>query len=204
MADIAALALQTQAVYERNALRFDRERPKQLHERPWLDRLVEGLGRGEAILDVGCGAGDPIAGYYISRGFAVTGIDASPTMIGLARSRWPRADWAVQDMRDIQLAGSFGAVIAWNSFFHLTMHEQRLVLPVLTALMRPGGRLMLTVGPSQSEAIGCVGGDQVHHASLSGEEYRSILQNNGSRVVDFVVEDSSCDMQTILIAEKGT
>jgi len=60
---------------------------------------------------------------------------------------------------------------------------------------------MLTVGPGESEEVGNVGSDKIYHASLSSEEYKSILHNNGLRVVHFVVEDLSCDMQTILIAE---
>lgn len=202
MADIAGLALQTQSVYERNAGRFDRERPKGLHERNWLDRMVEGLSEGDAVLDVGCGAGDPIAGYLLSRRFAVTGIDASPSMIRMARSRLPSADWLVQDMRDIRLEAAFGAVIAWNSFFHLTKDEQRAVLPKLAALLLPGGRLMLTVGPNESEEVGRIGDDHVYHASLSFNEYKAILTANGLQVVDFVVEDRRCNMQTILVAEK--
>lgn len=42
-AQLAELALTTQAVYERNAARFDAERPKGLHERVWLDRFAAGL-----------------------------------------------------------------------------------------------------------------------------------------------------------------
>lgn len=202
MTNIAELALQTRNIYERNAERFDRERPKGLHERRWLDRMVEGLSEGDAVLDIGCGAGDPIAGYFLSRGFAVTGIDASATMIGLARSRLPGAEWLVRDMRDIRLEGAFGAVIAWNSFFHLTKDEQRAVLPKFAALLLPGGRLMLTVGPGESEEVGRVGDDQVYHASLSFSEYEAILNANGLHVVDFVVEDRSCDLQTILVAQK--
>ncbi|MGI3185096.1 class I SAM-dependent methyltransferase [Nioella aestuarii] len=202
MKTIADLALQTQTVYERNAECFDRERPKGLHERLWLDRMVEGLSEGDTVLDIGCGAGDPIAGYFLSRGFAVTGIDASSPMIDLAKSRFPSADWLVQDMREIRLERAFLAVIAWHSFFHLTKDEQRAVLPKLAELVLPGGKLMLTVGPNEGEEVGRVGDDQVYHASLSFSEYEAILNTNGLRVCDFVVEDPRCDMATILMAER--
>jgi len=200
---LTALARTTQDVYERNAERFDRERPKGLHERRWLDRLVEDLNEGDAILDVGCGAADPIAGYFLSRGLKVTGIDASHRMIDLAKKRWPDADWQVKDMRDLAHGPLFDAVLAWNSFFHLTMDEQRAVLPMLCARLVPSGRLMLTVGPRESEEVGRVGDDPIYHSSLSQAEYAQILTANHLRILSFVLEDPDCDMQTILLAEKA-
>ena len=97
--DLSRLASRTQAVYERNAQRFDAERPKGLHERLWLDRFLDGLPPGGKILDLGCGAGIPIAAYFIGKGFAVTGLDASAAMIRLAKNVMPDGDWREGDMR---------------------------------------------------------------------------------------------------------
>ncbi len=192
----------TQAVYERNAARFDAERPKRLHERPWLERFTAPLPSGAAILDLGCGAGDPICFYLQDQGFAVTGIDASAAMIALARRRRPDGDWRIADMRTVQLSERFDGLLCWNSFFHLTQAEQRALLPRLAALLNPRGRLMLTVGPKAGEEIGHVGGEPVHHSSLSPEEYAATLSAEGLDVVDFVAEDPECDFQTILLAER--
>ncbi|MGJ3231748.1 MAG: hypothetical protein ACFE0P_08120 [Oceanicaulis sp.] len=67
--DLTPLAAKTQAIYERQAARYDAERAKVLFERAWLDRFVEPLRVGAAILDVGCGAGDPIAFYLMKKDF---------------------------------------------------------------------------------------------------------------------------------------
>lgn len=199
---LALLALRTQDVYERNAARFDRERPKRLHERKWLDAFTDGLAEGAAILDLGCGAGDPIAGHLIGRGFRVTGVDASAAMVGIARQRWPDGDWRIEDMRRLTLTGPFDGVLGWNSVFHLTKTEQRRLLPTLAALLAPGGRLMLTVGPRDSEEVGRVGDDAIYHASLAPEEYASILDSSHVRLLAFVPEDPDCDFQTVLLAER--
>lgn len=200
--DLSALAGETQAVYERNAARFDAERPKHLIERAWLNRFLEGLPAGAAILDLGCGAGDPIAAYMISRGFRVTGVDASRAMIRLAREKAPSGDWRIGDMRTLNLEERFDGIVGWDSFFHLTRDEQRAVLPRLAGHLNAGGRLMLTVGPADGEVDGHVGDDRVYHASLAPDAYRALLREHGVTVTDFVAEDPTCDFHTILLARK--
>jgi len=86
---LAALALKTHEIYERNAALFDAERPKGLHERVWLDRFTALLPLNGSILDLGCGAGDPIATFFMDKGFAVTRVDFSSAMLELAKARFP-------------------------------------------------------------------------------------------------------------------
>ncbi|MEW5424208.1 class I SAM-dependent methyltransferase [Amorphus sp. 3PC139-8] len=200
--DLASLATQTQAVYERNAARFDAERAKVLFEQAWLDRFLNGLPVGAAILDLGCGTGDPIAHYMEARGFRVTGVDASQAMIALAREKRPDRDWRVADMRALDLGQRFDGIVGWDSFFHLTRDEQRVVLPLLARHLSTGGRLMLTVGPEDGEVDGHVGDDRVYHSSLSPAAYRVLLAGHGLTVIDFVAEDPDCDFHTILLARK--
>ena len=199
---IRDLAAATGAVYERNAARFDAERPKGLHEKAWLDRFLALLPDGGAILDLGCGAGDPIAGYFLGRGYRVTGVDASLAMLDLARTRFPAGDWREGDMRRLDLPERFDGVLGWNSFFHLTPEEQRATLPLLAGHLRPGGALMLTVGPRAGEVAGRVGDDAVYHSSLAPDDYETILDRLGLRVVHFLKEDPDCDLQTVLVAVK--
>ncbi|WP_417424522.1 class I SAM-dependent methyltransferase [Hoeflea sp.] len=200
--DLKLLATRTRDVYERNAVRFDAERSKRLHEKPWLDRFAALLPAAAAILDAGCGAGDPIAAYFTGKGFRVTGIDQARAMIALARARYPDGEWLVADMRDIELDRRFDGIIGWNSFFHLTQDEQGTTLARMAAHLNPGGALMLTVGPDSGEVAGHVGDDDVYHSSLSPRQYQDILEKLQLRIVDFVKEDPDCALQTVLLAQK--
>lgn len=200
--DLSQLALNTQAVYERQARRFDAERAKGLHERIWLDRFTAGRASGARILDLGCGAGEPIAAYLIAHGFRVTGLDASRAMLEIARQRWPDGDWRLGDMRTLDLPERFDGILGWNSFFHLTRDEQRATLPRLARHLAPSGVLLLTVGPEDSEVGGHVGGEPIYHASLAPSEYRRLLAEHGLTVTRFVAEDPDCDCQTVLLARK--
>lgn len=196
------LAKTTQDVYERNAARFDNERPKDMHERIWIDRFLDPLPKGGRVLDLGCGAAEPIGAYMAELGYSVIGIDASTAMIDIARTRAPEGDWRLADMRNLNLPERFHGIIGWNSFFHLTREEQRQVLPRLAAHLLPSGVLMLTVGPEDGEVDGHVGDDAVYHSSLALDEYKSILLSVSMEIVDFVAEDPNCDFQTVLMARK--
>ncbi|WP_372574520.1 class I SAM-dependent methyltransferase [Ruegeria jejuensis] len=200
---LAKLARQTQHVYERNADWFARTRPQALIEKPWLDRFVALLPDHASILDLGCGSGDPIAGYFLGLGHRVVGMDASQAMIRIARQRRPEGDWRLGDMRVLALPERFDGIIGWNSFFHLTQAEQRDVLPRMAGHLRARGALLLSVGPEAGEVAGQVGNDPVYHSSLSQSEYASILAKEGLRVVAFTPEDPDCYGMTLLLAQKG-
>ena len=202
MEDLSGLAKTTQDVYERQADAFDRQRPKGLHERIWLDPFLNLVSPGGLILDLGCGAGDPIAGHMTAEGFQVVGTDASNAMLRLAREKFPEGDWRLQDMRALELPERFDGIVAWNSFFHLTRDEQRQVLDRIGNHLKPGGALMLTVGGEDGEVAGVVGGEPIYHSSLAPDEYRRRLTAHGINVIEFVVEDERCDGQTVLLAVK--
>lgn len=187
-------------LYERHARTFDAERDKSLFERRWLDLFRAVAGRGAAILDIGCGAGEPIAQYLIDAGHAVIGVDSSATMIELCRARFPQQTWRVADMRQLALGRRFEGILAWDSFFHLAQDDQRAMFPVFASHAAAGAALMFTSGPQAGEAIGTYQGEALYHASLSPEEYRTLLDARGFEVVDYVTEDAACGGRTIWLA----
>jgi SAM-dependent methyltransferase len=142
------------AVYDANAGRWDAERSRSLFERDWLDRFLAHLPANSRLLDLGCGAGEPIARYLIESGYMGTGVDFSPAMLEIARSRVPNGRWVEADMRRLDLDERFAGIVAWDSFFHLARQEQRNVLPCLARHLLPGGALLATVGPDDGETLG--------------------------------------------------
>jgi len=191
----------TPLVYTRNATTWDAHRPRTLTEAPWLARLTAGLGPGDPVLDVGCGAGEPIAAWLVGRGFAVTGLDIAPSMVALCVERFPAHRWRVADMRGDLPEGPYAAIIAWDSFFHLAPSEQRETLPRLAASLRSGGRLVATVGPRAGEVLGSVAGESVYHSSLDPSEYERLLVDAGMSAVELALEDAASG-RTVLFAER--
>ncbi|WP_434642901.1 class I SAM-dependent methyltransferase [Achromobacter piechaudii] len=171
------------------------------NEAAWLGRFCALLKRGSAVLDIGCGSGTPMAEYLISQGFAVDGIDSSPTLIALCRERFPQRSWRVADMRGLALDRLFDGLLAWDSLFHLSHDDQRRMFPIFKRHASPRAALMFTSGPSHGEAIGSYRGEPLYHASLAPEEYRALLNENGFLVVEHVVEDPDCGGHTVWLAQ---
>ena len=189
----------TATVYEKVAAAWDEHRPRLLRERTWLDKFIRLLPAGGPVLDVGCGAGEPISRYLADQGLTVTGVDSSQAMIEICRQRLPDQSWIVMDMRELALAKKFDGIIAWDSFFHLNPDEQRNCLRSFVRHLRTGGTLLLTVGHKAGEVLGVVEGETVYHSSLSPQEYKQILSSAGLKNVEVVVKDKCCD-RTVLLA----
>lgn len=189
-------------LYRRHAETWTALRGRGLMERQWLDRFLELLPGEPDVLDIGCGSGEPIARYLLERGCAVTGIDAAPEMTALAKARFPAAEWQVADMRTLDLAKRFAGLLAWDSFFHLTPADQRLMFPLFGNHAAWGAALMFTSGWSHGETVGRFEGEPLYHASLDPSEYRSLLGNNGFEVVDHKVRDPDCGERTIWLARR--
>jgi 2-polyprenyl-3-methyl-5-hydroxy-6-metoxy-1,4-benzoquinol methylase len=187
-------------LYERHSRAYDRDRSRSLQERTWLDRFLLGVRPGGTVLDVGCGVGEPIVRYLIDRGFRVAGVDASPSMIELCRARFPNSDWLVADMRELDLGRRFEGILAWDSFFHLSMDDQRGMFRRFAAHAQRGGPLMFTSGPAEGETIGTFGEEPLYHASLSPAEYEHLLAMNGFVVKSHVAEDPECGEHTVWLA----
>lgn len=189
--------------YERVAERFARERDKSLFERAWLDRLLN-EAPGRSVLDLGSGTGEPIAAYLVAQGAMVTGIDGSVAMVELFRRNLPSAEAIHADMRSLALGHRFDAILAWNSFFHLSPADQRAMFSVFAAHAAPGAILMFTSGPRAGEAVGQAGGQPIYHASLDPQEYRVLMAAHAFEPIAFVAEDPACGGHTVWMARAAS
>lgn len=187
-------------LYERNAPAYDRDRGRSLQEQAWLDRFLIHVRSDGTVLDVGCGMGEPIARYLIDRGVSVVGVDASQSMIQFCRERFPHSEWIVADMRELDLGRRFDGVLAWDSFFHLSMDDQRGMFRRFATHAERGAPLMFTSGPAEGEAIGTYREEPLYHASLGPAEYRQLLANNGFVVRAYVENDPACGEHTVWLA----
>jgi SAM-dependent methyltransferase len=76
-----------------------------------------GIREGHRVLDIGCGSGVFLR-LAVDRGARVFGVDASETLIEVARTRVPDGDFRVGEMERLPYeADSFDLVTGFNSFF---------------------------------------------------------------------------------------
>lgn len=188
--------------YERHAHAFDHERRKRFAERAWLDRFLLGVTKGAPVLDLGCGAGEPIARYLIAHHHPVTGVDASHEMIALCRTRFPRERWIVADMRSVPLDTAYGGIIAWDSAFHLPADDQLALIARLAPWLAPGGTLLFNTGPARGTAMGCQFGEELFHASADPAEYRAVFAKTGLFEVAYKPEDAAIGGRSVWLVRR--
>lgn len=190
-------------LYERHAAAWVEARlhASELRERGWLNRFTQAIPAGGAVLDLGCGAGEPIARYLSESGHAVTGVDSSPAMVAMFKARLPTQQALAADMRTLRLEQLFDGILAWDSFFHLNHADQRSMFAVFRAHAAPRAMLIFTSGPAHGEAIGRLEGEPLYHASLDPVEYRRLLESEGFAVVAHVADDQSCGGRTVWLAQ---
>jgi SAM-dependent methyltransferase len=109
--------------WEREAERWSAWARKHGHDSYWFEsgppffELLPAPGRH--TLDLGCGEGR-VARDLKARGYTATGVDASQTMIRLAREADPEGEYVLADAAALPFDdGSFDLVIAFNSLMDI-------------------------------------------------------------------------------------
>jgi SAM-dependent methyltransferase len=110
---------------------------------------LEPLNPGDAVLDIGCGAGvdSLVAAHLVGAGGRVVGIDVTPAMVERARGLLARLDLAnvtfkVGEAEALPFPDNdFDAVIS-NGVFNLTLDKEK-ALNEAHRVLKPGGRLRL-------------------------------------------------------------
>ncbi|HPE72446.1 MAG TPA: class I SAM-dependent methyltransferase [Candidatus Competibacter sp.] len=113
---------------------------------PILEEFARHLPMEARILDVGSGAGEPVARYFVDRGDVVTGIDVSERMLALARRQVPEVVFQQMDACALDFPpASFDGITAVYVVFHLPRAEHAALFAGLARVLRPGGMLLLTL-----------------------------------------------------------
>lgn len=144
---------------------------------------------GERILDLGCGDG-ALSLRLMELGCTVVGVDASPEMVGAAKSLG--LDARIMDGQALHFAGEFDAVFS-NAALHW-MKDPRAVLSGVWRALRPGGRFVGEFGGHGNVASIVAALDSALAARgvtatcpwffPRPEEYRTLLEASGFAVAD--------------------
>jgi len=110
-------------------------------EEPLVESVTGKLPPGRA-LDAACGTGRHAA-RLAADGHDVVGIDATPAMLDIARTRAPSAEFRLGDLTALPVDdGSFDLAICALALAHLP--DPAPAIAELARVVRPGGRIVLT------------------------------------------------------------
>jgi SAM-dependent methyltransferase len=174
--------------YDKVADRFEGVRtglrPK---EETYLGLLLSPLPIGSTVLDLGCGTGNPIATYIASRGHKVVGVDGSDAMLAIARKRLSGHRWIHDLIERVEFDETFGAVVCWDSLFHLRRDHHQSVIRKAHRWLLPGGRLMVSSGGLVDEKgsgfTDSMFGQEFFYDSLSPDQMVMMVRQTGFDIV---------------------
>jgi SAM-dependent methyltransferase len=140
------------------------------------------LEPGLELLDLACGHGR-IANPLAERGVRVTGLDATPLFLELARvdaaERGVEVEYVEGDMRSIPWSGRFDRVLCWfTSFGYFEDDDNRRVLAEAYEALKPGGLLAVEMN---------------HRDNLLGRYLDEVVTERGD---DRMIDRHRFDLQT--------
>jgi len=170
--------------YDRCAQEYNQAR--QDEAQPELALLIKRLHQGARVLDIGCGAGVPIAQTLAQR-FHVTGIDLSSKMIATAQSNVPEATFIQSDIMDAQFPkGHFDAAVSFYAIFHLPRQEHPELFRRIHSWLKGGGYFMGTVAQFNQSAYteDDFFGETMYWSNFCLEDYQNLLTEIGFQLFE--------------------
>ena len=148
-----------------------------------LEELAQNLPTASRVLDLGCGAGLPVAEYLTEKGFDVTGIDISARQIALAKRNVPRAHFRHGDMTAVEFPdASFDAIGAFYSIAHIPREEHAALLSQIFHWLKPGGRFVGSFGADAGDWQGPWLGTTMFFSHHSPPETTRLVEQAGLHI----------------------
>ncbi len=131
---------------------------------------------GESTLDMGCGEGRVVRDLA-ARGHRVTAVDASADLLAAAREADPDGDYRRADAADLPFADDeFDLVVSYNML--MDVPDAAAVVREAARVLRPGGRLCLSLVHPIADAERCMDGDYLRTVRFHTE-----VEQGGLRMV---------------------
>lgn len=147
-----------------------------------VSRWAEQLPAGAAVVDIGCGFGEPVTRTLVEAGLKVWGVDASPNLLAEYQRRFPDCPVACEAAEQSDLFGlRFDGAVAVGLLFLVPDGDQRRLIGRVAEALKPGGRFLFSA-PRQACEWTDVLTDRPSR-SLGEEAYRQALDAAGLALV---------------------
>ncbi len=169
----------------------------------YLNELVSKLSDSAHILDVGCGTGIPIARFILNRGFRLTGLDSSPSMLAIASTEVPEARLLHGDMVAFDLDERFDAIVAWDCVFHVDRARHAAVFANFAKWLLPGGWLLLSIGgTAEAGFTSDMHGQTFFYSGHDPAQAAGLLERAGIKIERMEIDDPSDRGHVAILAQR--
>jgi ubiquinone/menaquinone biosynthesis C-methylase UbiE len=149
-----------------------------------LEEFASLLPKNAKVLDVGCGAGIPVAKFLVKSGFEVVGIDFSEKMLRLARKNMPQTTFIRKDMTRLDFAdNSFDGLTAFYSIIHVPREKHSLLFKSFNRILKPNGIMIVCMGPDEWEATENYYGTRMFWSQYSPQKSLQLVKDAGFEVI---------------------
>ncbi|WP_144394746.1 class I SAM-dependent methyltransferase [Pleionea sediminis] len=150
-----------------------------------------------SLLDLGCGAGVPLARSFVDKSWHVTGVDFSEKMIALANKQVPEMQTLVSDISEVTFESEkFDAITAIYSLFHIPRAQHPDLFSNIHQWLKPKGKCLFTyatqeyTGSGEFDGYKEFMGEQLFYSHDKPENLVALLESLAFNV-------DSCDKKTI-------
>lgn len=149
-----------------------------------LPRLLEKIPKDSKILDAGCGNGEPVAKFLSKKGYKVTGIDISKTLIREAQKNTPKAKFKIMSLYNLKFPPKkFDAIVSFFAILHLEKSKVKKVFKNFNNSLKNNGYLLLSVNEGKEEGYFEFFGKKVFFSAYSKKEIEEILRKTNFKIV---------------------
>jgi ubiquinone/menaquinone biosynthesis C-methylase UbiE len=158
------------------------------------EKFCQLIPAGGMILDAGCGSGRDCV-YFAGKGYEVTGVDLSESLLEIARTKTTKARFFCQDLRYLSFADSlFDGIWSCASLLHLKREEIPSVLKKFFSILKPDGALFILVksGVGEEETTEpSVPGKARFFTYFSRQELEKSIKDTGFSVLEMYTYNES-------------
>lgn len=166
---------------------FKEEMNEKEYDRNILDEFAGYFKHGDTIVDTGCGPSGHIGKYLFDKGLDVIGIDISEKCVENAinhnsKMKFKQMDFCKMEFTD----NSFKGIISFYSIIHIPKKYVSQVFKEFKRILKPGGRLILTVKKGNDEnflndLLGYKA--KIYYSYFNENEIKSYLGSNGFKII---------------------
>ena len=195
--------------YDAIAKQFDEAYCKTIYFQKQFDKFVAKLKPGSKIIDIGCGTGH-LAKHLSDKGFQVTGIDFSKSMLEIARKRCQSCTFIIADIAEFNYSAElYDAAILSFSIIHLKDDEIEKVLQKTYSALKPGSYAFIAVIEGDGEKTTPEPLNPKHALYFhyfTKPQIQSLLENHRFKIVSFeeafLEEENEKQNEFFVIAKK--
>lgn len=149
-----------------------------------LNRFMSLLPKKAKVLDVGCGAGIPVARTLVDQGFNVVGFDLSKNMLKFARKNVPEAKFVKKDMTKLNFKeNSFDGIVAFYSIIHVPKEKHFSVFQNFHKILKPKGIMLICLGSEEQEETKDFHGTKMFWSNYSPKRSLQIIKAAGFEIL---------------------